>query len=408
VLGTTTLSNVDTLGIATFCNTANFLNNVHLHEQGVYVDGCNLSYYFNKLRALGSSNAFENSNVCALSNEILASVVSTLEDSVAIGSNLVVGGNLIVKGTTCMSGVAFTDIQVTNLNADGLNVIGPSVMDGDMLVYGNSTLCNNVTVGGTTSTYSLDVLSNSTLNAVTINGEASISDKLRIVCPNDDWFIYATSNVTNSNYSDLIFRSTNNTVVSFTDDFEMGTFNFTGSHRCSLAIQPPHDRETDLIGKIVVATGDYNDLDGAATITMDEAIPMVELATKNNDKRVFGVVAGFEENSSQRFFKIGNIRFDKTKVTNDRKVIINSLGEGGILVCNVNGDLHNGDLITTCDVPGYGAKQADDIIRNYTMAKITTSINWKNIETNEKLTHGKFKQGRKVIKWALVGCVYLC
>jgi hypothetical protein len=37
----------------------------------------------------------------------------------------------------------------------------------------------------------------------------------------------------------------------------------------------------------------------------------------------------------------------------------------------MNGTLEARDYITTCDLSGYGAKQSDDFLHNYTLAKIT-------------------------------------
>ena len=57
--------------------------------------------------------------------------------------------------------------------------------------------------------------------------------------------------------------------------------------------------------------------------------------------------------------------------TNEQRMFINSVGEGAIWVCNKNGTLENGDYITSCSVSGYGMKQADGLLHNYTVAKIT-------------------------------------
>ena len=54
-------------------------------------------------------------------------------------------------------------------------------------------------------------------------------------------------------------------------------------------------------------------------------------------------------------------------------IAINALGEGQILVCGEGGDLEVGDLITTSSMPGKGMKQADDLVRNYTVAKVRES-----------------------------------
>jgi hypothetical protein len=40
-------------------------------------------------------------------------------------------------------------------------------------------------------------------------------------------------------------------------------------------------------------------------------------------------------------------------------------------VTNTNGNLVSGDYITTSNVAGYGQRQDDDILHNYTVAKIT-------------------------------------
>jgi hypothetical protein len=41
------------------------------------------------------------------------------------------------------------------------------------------------------------------------------------------------------------------------------------------------------------------------------------------------------------------------------------------IFCNQNGDIHNGDLIVTSDVPGIGMRQSDNAVRSYTIAKAT-------------------------------------
>ena len=58
------------------------------------------------------------------------------------------------------------------------------------------------------------------------------------------------------------------------------------------------------------------------------------------------------------------------------RLIINSLGECGIWVCNSNGNIENGDYITSSDYLGYGEKQDDDLLHNYTVAKATMSCDF--------------------------------
>ena len=58
------------------------------------------------------------------------------------------------------------------------------------------------------------------------------------------------------------------------------------------------------------------------------------------------------------------------------RMIINGVGEGGILVCNSNGNIENGDYITSSDYLGYGEKQDEFFLCNYTVAKATMDCNF--------------------------------
>ena len=58
------------------------------------------------------------------------------------------------------------------------------------------------------------------------------------------------------------------------------------------------------------------------------------------------------------------------------RLIENSVGEGAIWVCNSNGNIENGDYITSSDYLGYGQLQDDDILHNYTVAKSTMSCSF--------------------------------
>ena len=49
-------------------------------------------------------------------------------------------------------------------------------------------------------------------------------------------------------------------------------------------------------------------------------------------------------------------------------------------VCNASGPLESGDLVTTSGVPGYGMRQADDLVRNYTVAKVTMDCDFEPAE----------------------------
>ena len=63
-----------------------------------------------------------------------------------------------------------------------------------------------------------------------------------------------------------------------------------------------------------------------------------------------------------------------------------SLGDGIILVSNQNGDIENGDYITTASGSGgYGCKQNDDLLHNYTVAKSLEDVDWSTESETTKL-----------------------
>lgn len=110
---------------------------------------------------------------------------------------------------------------------------------------------------------------------------------------------------------------------------------------------------------------------------MDDALPIVELSTKAYDKSVWGVISSFEDTSSTvRNYEQGHFISCMDIEGGDYRLQINGCGEGSIWVSNYNGNLENGDHITTSPIPGIGMKQDDDILRNYTVAKITMDCNF--------------------------------
>ena len=63
-----------------------------------------------------------------------------------------------------------------------------------------------------------------------------------------------------------------------------------------------------------------------------------------------------------------------------------SLGDGPILVCSQNGNIENGDYITTASGSGgYGCKQNDDLLHNYTVAKALEDVDWSTESETTKL-----------------------
>ncbi len=175
---------------------------------------------------------------------------------------------------------------------------------------------------------------------------------------------------------------------------------FTGCHEM---FSPFTEKD---YGKIVYATGEYltdikdGKVKGAVKnyITVMDSCPDVKICNKAKDKRVCGVLSTIYKKtqkktiSREEFDNLTNEEKYGYSQTEDEEGVVqyctdefcddfskgsyNAVGEGGIWVCNANGDIDNGDYITSSDVPGYGQKQDDDLLHNYSVAKATTGADF--------------------------------
>lgn len=133
----------------------------------------------------------------------------------------------------------------------------------------------------------------------------------------------------------------------------------------------------------------------------------LNISDKVNDKRVFGVYSHsenvIENNNKQKKIMVNNeiVDNDNYKEWSDYKHYCASVGEGCILVCDINGEIENGDYITTSDIIGIGMKQDNDMLMNYTVAKSTEDIDWNSIGNYIKFNGIKYK-------YSLIGCTYHC
>jgi len=146
--------------------------------------------------------------------------------------------------------------------------------------------------------------------------------------------------------------------------------NFTGQHRSFTNNTNINTNPNDYIGLIVSSTGVYKNMNDDA-IAINDALPIVDLSTIDNDKKIFGVISDRESENDDRVFQVGIFGTHVDKNVGDERLFINGLGEGMVWVCDKGGNLENGDYITSSTATGYGQLQSDDILHNYTVAKIT-------------------------------------
>ena len=196
--------------------------------------------------------------------------------------------------------------------------------------------------------------------------------------PNHNMYWYSNTSQS-GNPIKQIFRFENDTAGAGPN--AIGTF--TGQHMSSIVDVTPTN-VSNCVGLIVSSNqNDYmtinggTPLKGAKNIHVNEAIPVVKISTKAQDKACFGVISSGEDpNESGREQRTGHIVGVFHKESGDNRVYVNSLGEGGVWVVNTNGNLEAGDYITTSNVSGYGMKQTSEFLANYTVAKITMDCNF--------------------------------
>jgi hypothetical protein len=221
--------------------------------------------------------------------------------------------------------------------------------------------------------------------------------------------------------SDLVFWYNQVTRGYILDEANVGVIDFTGQHRCQSNITTDADISSK-VGYIVKSTGVFNNLNESNDPSINESLPEVVLSNSSYEKTVFGVISDIEDSSTKRKYTQGAFVSVYEKSQDDVRLIINSLGEGGIWVCDANGNLNNGSFITTSNVPGIGMKQDADRAANYTVAKATCSVDFGNVPSSfqkryvksdgEIITETQYNDfktsGVDVYMSVFIGCTYHC
>jgi len=319
------------------------------------------SNVFNAKSFFKDEAAFSN-NVSFASNVFIAGAIKSFGSHVTINDSLLIHDALHV-GDFIETNAIKVDYSFNNF----VKVFSNISFSNDWMIYKDESELSNLVFNGT-NPESLIKFNNGVVFDDTVNCNSNIAFS-------NDWSIFTRENTNDPFLKDLVFKGTIpgslGVETSFTD-FIPGALNFTGQHRCTYHGTDAHAGA----GFIVSSTGIYSDLDDQERIHIDDAIPIVRLSQKAYDKTVFGVISAYEDvlfpdADNRRCFQIGALQFKTNKVKMSKKLIINSVGEGGLWVCRQNGDIYNGDLIVSSDKPGYGMRQDDDIIKNCTVAKAT-------------------------------------
>ncbi|MBN1755284.1 hypothetical protein JW877_03620 [bacterium] len=163
---------------------------------------------------------------------------------------------------------------------------------------------------------------------------------------------------------------------------------FTGAHEVLLSPDTPPEIEA---GMIMSLTGENRARSADnQKISISSTLAEVKLADRPNDPKVYGVFL-FEN-------KLGAAHWYQPR-PGERFGAVNAIGEGRVWVSDINGEIQAGDYITSSGLPGYGQKQGDDLLHNYTVGKAAENVNWNSI--TETVSHN----GR-TFKVYLIAVVY--
>ena len=238
---------------------------------------------------------------------------------------------------------------------------------------------NNVGIGTTTARAGLHAYVQYPIFGKTNTGSGLICDdigyaKWRQTCGSYHLTFQRHNSSSSTNYTSWTSRGY------LHKDYGNTRLNFTGQHRTFIGDVPFTQAESKE-GLIVSANSDtYIKMSdgiayGANAITINECLPVVTLSQISNDKACFGVIS-LSEDPETREDAFGTFVSVAEKEKGDTRVFINSVGEGGIWITNKNGTFESGDYVTTSTIPGYGVKQEDDILHNYTVAKMTMNCDF--------------------------------
>jgi hypothetical protein len=168
------------------------------------------------------------------------------------------------------------------------------------------------------------------------------------------------------------------------NDRNIDFIDYTGQHRAVSKNKNLYD--TKYVGYIISSTGLFKDLNSKyknqnRNTNINSALPYVDLSNKVQDKACFGVLSDSEEDNKRTYHSAGVFKSSYKMNKGDKRIIINSLGEGAIWVSNYNGNIENGDYLTSSDIPGIAMRQNSEFLANYTVAKATCSVDFNNIQS---------------------------
>jgi hypothetical protein len=317
--------------------------------------------------------------------------------SLSLSSKLVVNGGLAIGNNWGVSGATLNiDADATGSNGATLSVSYWSGSYGPMKF--NTSNTERLRIGSESLSFTASIMSASDANSKTFMN--AISSDCGLVPVPAGTTLYCYNRSSGTNYRALITTSTY----------------FTGQHGNNPIDLELKNNIENYVGMIVSSVGTYYSVNpitqevttGKDAIQISEALPQIKLTDTDKDKTVWGVVTNV---NNDNFNPDGTIEYDNAATFGDRLgpnvIRVNSLGEGAIWVTNINGNIENGDYICSSLINGYGRKQDDDMLHNYSVAKSTMDCDF-DLNNNNLYKCEEFEYDGKTYKRAFIGCTYHC
>jgi len=279
------------------------------------------------------------------------------------------------------------------LSSDGLtNSINTVVCDPD----------GNTTGNAATATQIYDKFVSPNANGITWTGDVWYNYCYWTPSTDSDHFKFIIS----ARRTNSVYDNTSTATFRFSKySFESQNITFTGAHLCLVKKQHYHENMSGLV--FSVSNNNVFNIDHSIKTTISEALPILELCDEAKSKKVYGIfnTTDLENNPCKSDLTLSDNLYDEIKMIKTTRSVINAIGEGGIWVCNKEGFLECGDFITSSTVPGYGVLQDDDILHNYTVARILCDCNFSLVkEKKQKIPYGIDISGTKTILYKDDGC----
>ena len=122
---------------------------------------------------------------------------------------------------------------------------------------------------------------------------------------------------------------------------------------------------------------------GQNALSINDALPLVSLASTVYDKRVFGVLSPDVFETSPSMLPLTYTQKKRLVECGDVRMQVNAMGDGCIWVTDINGSFLSGDLITSSTIPEYGQLQTGDlplVFQAYTVTKITCDCDFSTLQ----------------------------